>query len=255
MHFTWWAYPALFATGLVAGLVDAIAGGGGMVALPVLLNFGVPPQVALGTNKFQSVFGTLSAVRHYVQRGAVDLRACRTGVLATLLGSLAGAATVQAVDARALEKIIPWLLAAVFLYTLLRPTLGAQDHPPRMRAGWFFTGFGVVLGFYDGFFGPGVGSFWAIALIAVMGYNFTKATGWTKVMNATSNVASLGLFAAFGQVDYRAGGVMAVGQIIGGRLGAGLVVTRGARFVRPLFLVIVGLTLARLLYVVFLRDA
>lgn len=248
-------YPVLFATGVVAGLVDAIAGGGGMIALPVLLNFGMPPQVALGTNKFQSVFGTLSAVRHYVQRGAVDLRACRTGIGATLLGALAGAWAVQTVEARVLEKAIPWLLAAVFLYTLLRPALGAQDHPPRMRAGWFFTGFGVVLGFYDGFFGPGVGSFWTIALIALMGYNFTKATAWTKVMNATSNLASLALFAAFGRVDYRAGAVMAAGQIIGGRIGAGLVVKRGARFVRPLFLGIVGLTLARLLYVVFFRDA
>lgn len=248
-------FPVLFATGLVAGLVDGIAGGGGLIALPVLLNFGVPPQVALGTNKFQSVFGTLSAVRHYVQRGAVDLRACRTGVIATLLGALAGTFAVQTVNGRVLEQVIPWLLAAVFLYTLLRPAVGTQDHPPRMSAGWFFAGFGVVLGFYDGFFGPGVGSFWAIALITVMGFNFTKATAWTKVMNATSNVAALALFAAFGRVDYRAGVVMAAGQIIGGRLGAGLVVTRGARFVRPLFLGIVGLTLMRLLYVVFFRGA
>jgi len=245
----------LFATGLVAGLVDAIAGGGGLIALPVLLNFGLPAPVALGTNKLQSMCGTLSAVRHYVQRGAVDLRACRTGVIATLLGALAGALAVLAVDARVLEKIIPWLLAAVFFYTLLRPALGTQDHPPRMRAGVFFSAFGLALGFYDGFFGPGVGSLWTISLIAIMGYNFTKATGWTKVMNATSNAASLPLFMAFDRVDYRAGAVMAAGQIIGGRLGAGLVVKRGARFVRPLFLTIVGLTLVRLLYVVFFRAA
>jgi uncharacterized membrane protein YfcA len=249
MDFALWVYPMLFFTGLAAGLVDSIAGGGGLIALPVLLMLGLPVPVALGTNKFQSTCGTLSATRHYVRSGLVDFRACRLGLVATFVGAVLGVLTVQRTDSHLLGRLIPWLLALIFVYTVFRPHVGAQDHPPRMRENVFFTVFGLGLGFYDGFFGPGVGSFWAIALIVVLGQNFAKATACTKVMNLSSNVASIALFAFAGMVHLNAGIAMGTGQIIGARLGSGLVVKKGARFIRPIFLTIVGLTLVRLLWV------
>lgn len=242
-------YPILFLVGLCAGLVDAVAGGGGVISLPVLLNLGLPVPLALGTNKLQASFGAVMAVFRYARQGLLDKRACRVGVAATLAGALAGAATVRVIDARFLEAAIPWLLGAIVLYTLLRPQLGEGDHPPRLAAPTFFTVFGLGLGFYDGFFGPGTGSFWTIALIGVQGQNFLKATAYTKVMNATSNLASLAVFAVGGQILLGAGLVMGAGQLVGARLGAGLAIKRGARFVRPVFIVMVLAVMARLIYV------
>jgi hypothetical protein len=178
----------------------------------------------------------------------IDWRACRLGIVTTLLGALGGAWAVQRLDAQLLARIIPWLLAAIVVYSMVRPQIGGQDRPPRLGAGTFFTGFGLVLGFYDGFFGPGVGSFWIVALVLLLGCNFLKATAHAKVMNAASNLASLALFALGGEVDYAAGLVMGAGQIVGGRLGAGLAVKRGARFVRPLFLTMVVVAMARLIW-------
>lgn len=255
MDWPLWVYPLLFLTGLIAGLVDAVAGGGGLITVPVLLNLGLPAPIALGTNKLQASLGSVMAVATFVRRGVVNLSECRTGILSTLVGAVAGAAVVQWLDADLLGRLIPWLLGAILLYMIFRPQVGAQDHPPRLRWGWFFTAFGLGLGFYDGFFGPGVGSFWTIAFVLVQGCNFTRATGLTKVMNATSNVSSLVLFGLFGSLHLGAGLTMGAGQVIGARLGAGLVVKKGARFVRPIFLTMVALTLLRLLYVTFVAPA
>ncbi|AHF92750.1 membrane protein [Opitutaceae bacterium TAV5] len=251
MQLTFWSYPFLFLTGLAAGLVDSIAGGGGIISLPVLLNLGLPVPVALGTNKLQSSFGSLTAAWHYSRQGVVDWRQCRVGVIATLAGAIAGFAAVQLVRTRFLEALIPWLLAAIVIYSIVRPQVGSQDHPPRMGRHTFFICFGLGLGFYDGFFGPGTGSFWTIALVAVMGFNFLKATAYTKIMNATSNVGSLVPFIAAGQVDFAAGLVMGAGQIAGARIGASLAVKRGARFVRPVFLAMVVAVMARLIWIRF----
>jgi len=243
-----WSYPLLFVTGFSAGLVDAIAGGGGIISVPVLLNFGLPPQLALGTNKFQSSFGSVSASWHYVRRGLVDLRTCRLGILLTLAGALLGAWTVQHVDSQVLNRVIPVLLAAIVAYLIVQPQLGLADRPARLGEPVFYLVFGLGLGFYDGFFGPGVGSFWAIAFVLLRGHNLTRATAHTKVMNAASNLASLALFAAAGLIYLGAGLVMAAGQVAGARLGAGLVVRRGSRFVRPAFLAMAALTILRLLW-------
>ncbi len=248
-----WIYALLFVTAWGAGLVDAVAGGGGVLSLPVLLSVGFPVPVALGTNKLQASFGSGTAATHYVRGGLVTLRECRWGIGATLLGSAAGAAAVHVLDPALLGTLIPWLLAAIVVYTIARPQVGKTDHPPRMHLAPFSVAFGLGLGFYDGFFGPGVGSFWTIAFVAVQGFNFAKATGFTKVMNFTSNVTALAVFLVAGQVHFAAGLVMAVGQILGSRMGARLVMTRGARVVRPLFLVMATLTVARLLYVQVMR--
>ncbi len=248
MHLDPWLYPLLFFVGLLAGWVDSIAGGGGLIALPALLNLGLPVPLALGTNKFQSTWGALSATWHYIRSGLVDFRECRIGIIATLVGAALGALAVQQIDSHQLGRVVPWLLAALLLYTAFRPQVGTQDHPPRIAPHWFYLGFGLGFGFYDGFFGPGVGSFWALSLILLLGQNFARATAHTKVMNLTSNVVSLVLFASAGLVNYGAGFVMGVGQVVGARLGAKRVVKHGANFVRPVFLTVVTLILLRLIW-------
>lgn len=248
MHLELWHFPLLFIVGLIAGTVDAIAGGGGLITLPALLTLGLPVPVAFGTNKLQSSFGSVSASRHFIHEGAVSLRECRLGIVMTLIGALLGTFAVQQINTGILAAIVPWMLAAILVYTLLKPAAGLKEHAPRLSATTFFVGFGLGLGFYDGFFGPGVGSFWAISLVLVQGRTFAGATAVTKIMNATSNLASLALFAIGGHIHYGAGLAMAAGQLLGGRLGAGLVVTRGARFVRPIFIVMAAATLTRLLW-------
>lgn len=238
----------LLATGVVAGFVDAIAGGGGLITLPVLLAAGLPPQVALGTNKLQGTFGSASAAWHYGRAGLIDGRAALTGVVATFAGAVAGTWLVSRLPADALRVAIPGLLIAVGLTLLAQPRLGASDRPARMPEPVFYGVLGIVLGAYDGFFGPGTGTFWAFAYVALLGYGLVRATAHTKLMNFTSNLASLAVFALAGYCDLAAGVTMGIGQLIGARLGAGLVIRRGAALVRPLVIVVALLLSARLLW-------
>jgi uncharacterized membrane protein YfcA len=243
-----WAYPVLFAVGLVAGTVDAIAGGGGLLTLPALLSFGLPAPLALGTAKFQGSFGSGSAAWSFARKGAVDPRECGFGFGLTALGALAGAWTVRSVHPDFLGALIPWLLGAIIIYMTFRPQLGETNRHHRMERGPFYLLFGLGLGFYDGFFGPGVGSFWTIAFVTMLGHDFVRAAAHTKVMNFASNIAALGFFAIAGAVCWWPGLAMGAGQLIGGRLGANLAMTRGARFVRPIFLTMAALVALKLIY-------
>jgi uncharacterized membrane protein YfcA len=238
----------LFLTGLMAGLIDSIAGGGGLITIPVLLGIGMPPQTALGTNKLQASFGSGSAMLTFVRSNTVKLRDCRTGIIFTALSAAIGACTVQLIDPDLLRHTIPWLLIAIVLYTLLTPRLGYEDIHPRMKPGLFFLLAGLVLGFYDGFFGPGTGSFWVMALMLGLGFNMSKSTGYTKVMNFTSNFASLVLFIVSGTIQWREGLIMGLGQFIGARIGAHMVITRGTRFIRPVFITMVLAITAKLIW-------
>jgi len=242
--FSLWQFPLLFGTGLAAGFVDSIAGGGGLITLPVLLSLGLSPQAALGTNKLQASFGSGSATWHYAQAGTVPLGDCVRGFALTFLGAALGALVVQQVDPSFLRRAIPGMLLAVAVYMLVKPRLGTEDLHPRMGRGWFDVLFGLGLGFYDGFLGPGTGTFWTMAFVLCLGFNLTRATGYTKVMNFASNLSSLGLFLLGGQVLFAAGLTMGAGQLLGARLGARMVVAKGAKFIRPVFLsVVLALTL------------
>lgn len=238
----------LFLAGLVAGLIDSIAGGGGLITIPVLLGIGLPPQYALGTNKLQATFGSGSAMLHFARAGTVRLRQCGEGVLFTAIGAGLGAFSVQRLDPGFLRQAIPFLLIAIAIYTLVSPRLGYEDVHPRLRPLPFYLLFGLLIGFYDGFFGPGTGSFWVMALVLGLGYNMTTATGYTKVMNFTSNIVALALFVMGGHVRYAEGLVMGAGQFIGARIGARLVVARGVGFIRPVFILVVLAVTARLIY-------
>ncbi len=248
-----WQLPLLFLTGFTAGFVDSIAGGGGLITIPVLLGLGLDPQAALGTNKLQATFGSGSASWHYAAAGTVRLRDCVRGFLFSLGGAALGAEAVQLLDPSVLRRLIPLLLTAVAIYMLFKPELGTRDLQPRMTRGWFDVLFGLVLGFYDGFFGPGTGTFWAMAFVLFLGFNLTRATGYTKVMNFASNLSSLALFLLGGKVYFMAGLVMGAGQLLGARVGARMVITRGTRLIRPVFIAVVLALTLKLVYDAFSR--
>ena len=245
--------PLLFATAFAAGFVDAVAGGGGLITVPVLLNLGLDPRLALGTNKLQAVFGSGSAAWHYSRAGAVALRDCGRGFLTTFIGAALGTLLVQQASRDFLLHVIPLLLLVVAAIMVFKPKLGDADRHPRMDRSAFDLGFGLLLGGYDGFFGPGTGTFWAMAYMVGLGFNLTKATGHTKVMNFASNLSSLLVFAWAGQVLLVPGLVMGAGQWLGARAGAGMVIRHGTRFIRPVFLVVVLALTAKLLFAAYVR--
>nr|WP_319392505.1 TSUP family transporter [uncultured Desulfobacter sp.] len=249
MELTLSSYSILFISGLLAGFVDAIAGGGGLIALPALLSVGLPPQLALGTNKFQGSFGTLSAAANFIRKGKVKLSENLPGIAFTFIGAATGAWAIQQIHAEFIKHLVPYMLLCVFFYTLMAKDLGVVQTRARMQKNAFFLLFGFGLGFYDGFFGPGTGAFWTGALLIFMGMDMTQATGTTRVMNFVSNITALVLFIAGGNVLYTAGLIMAAGQIIGANVGSGLAIKRGAPFIRPIFLTMVFLTIVRLIYV------
>lgn len=237
----------LFLAAFGAGLIDAIAGGGGLITVPVLLGIGLPPQMALGTNKLQASFGSGSAMLHFIRSGHVRVRECWQGVCWTAIGSGLGVWAVQLIDPSLLRRLIPWLLGLIALYTLCSPRLGSDDIHARWQAGPFYLFCGLSIGFYDGFLGPGTGSFWAMAYMLLLGYSLVRATAYTKVMNFTSNLTALFFFLLAGQVHILEGVVMGVGQFLGARVGARLVIHRGAAFVRPVFITMVIAVLLKLI--------
>ena len=243
--------PLLFGAAFAAGLIDAIAGGGGLITVPVLMGIGLPPQVALGTNKLQASFGSGSAMLHFVRAGTVKMSDCWAGILWTAIGAALGVWAVQLLDATALKQLIPWLLAVIAIYTLISPQLGADDSHARMKSGLFYLLFGLSIGFYDGFFGPGTGSFWTMALMMLLGCSMMRATATTKVMNFTSNFVALVFFLSVGQVRFVEGIVMGVGQFFGARVGSRLVITRGTAFIRPVFITMVLALVGRMIYLNF----
>jgi len=248
MDLSFWQICILFVAAAFAGFVDSIAGGGGIITVPALLAVGFPPHLALGTNKLQASFGSLTAAINYRRGNMLRFRVLALGIGFTALGAIIGTVTVQRVDASWLNHIIPILLVIIFIYVLCNPNLGAMHGPHRMLPPLFYVVFGCLIGFYDGFFGPGTGSLWTVAFVLWLGFDLRKATAHTKVLNFTSNVVSLATFVLGGHVVFVAGLTMAVGQIIGAYLGSHLVLKRGTRFVRIFFLCVVAVTIARLLW-------
>ena len=231
----------------VAGCIDAIAGGGGLLALPALLWVGLPPLEALATNKLQGSFGTASASLRFLRHGAIDLRVLGPAGALAFAGSAAGSWLVTRVDPGALARLLPVLLIAFALYFLFSPRAGDLPSRQRLGLGAFGLLVGAGVGFYDGFFGPGTGSFFALAFVALLGYDLRRATAGTKLLNFASNLAALLVFAAGGHVVWTVGLAMAVGQWVGAWVGAHLVIRHGARLVRPLLVAVSLLLSLRLL--------
>ena len=236
----------LFLAGFAGGFIDAIAGGGGLITVPALLATGMPPQMALGTNKLQSACGTAIAVGRYAKAGLMSTPGLRVAVAFAFFASMAGAHAVSILNQDLLKQLIPWLLAAVAVYTALNRRFGVETGKQKMEPLVFAGVFGILLGFYDGFFGPGTGSFWTLAVVALLGLELRGATGYTKAANLASNLGSLVIFLAYGAVHFTAAGAMIGGQLIGARLGSGLVIRKGAGLIRPVFLTVVFVMTAKL---------
>lgn len=238
----------LLAIGLAAGFVDAIAGGGGLLALPALLFVGLPPVTAIATNKLQGVFGAATAALTYWRRGHIDLRKMRFAVLCTFGGSALGAMLVHWINAELLTALVPIALILIALYFLFSPNLDDRPRPARIGLALFTVTLAPIIGFYDGIFGPGTGSFFTIGFIFFLGHGLIAATANTKLLNATSNFAGLAVFALAGDIVWKIGLVMAIGQIIGGRVGALTGIRFGAKLIKPLLVIISTSMALRLLW-------
>jgi uncharacterized membrane protein YfcA len=240
-------YLALTGVAVVTGFIDAIAGGGGLIMMPALLFAGVPPIQALGTNKLQSMFGTATALRNYWRSGLVTLTGNRFAVIVVFIGAAAGCLVVQSIKVKALNLIIPVLLVGAALYVLLSPRMTDDDAHHRI-SGKAYAPLGGAIGFYDGFFGPGTGTFFTTSLVGLRGLGLTKATALTKLLNFTSNIASVLFFALGGKILWLLGFSMAAGAMLGGWLGSHTALKFGARLIRPLIVTISLALTARLLW-------
>ncbi|AXG13730.1 TSUP family transporter [Intrasporangium calvum] len=236
--------------GFVAGWIDAVVGGGGLVQLPALL-LGLPgatPAQLLATNKISSIFGTATSSVTYFRRVGADLRTALPMAAVAYLGAIGGAVIGLHIPKSAFNPIILGLLVVVGAYTLFRPDLGRESlrrfHGHRHVALAMLTGF--VIGVYDGALGPGTGSFLVFALVGLLGYTFLEASVKAKIANFATNLGALTVFAPGGHVVWQVGLLMAVGNILGGYVGARTAVARGSGFVRTVFVVIVGAFIVRI---------
>ncbi|HHD57443.1 MAG TPA: hypothetical protein ENK89_07200 [Desulfobulbaceae bacterium] len=237
----------LFPAGLLAGFIDSIAGGGGIITVPALLAVGIPPHQALATNKLQSSCGSLTASVNYARLGLMNPGELVAGFIFSFLGAVGGAVTVQFFSADFLENLIIVMLIILFVYTLFSPQLGYVRKPHKINHLSFYVIFGLLIGFYDGFFGPGTGSFWTISLVVLLGLDLKQATAQTKLFNLTSNVVALGVFLSSGLVLWSAGLAMGAGQVIGAYCGSTLVSKKEVHFIRVFFLCVVAATIIKLL--------
>lgn len=226
-----------------AGVVDSIAGGGGLITVPALLLAGLAPVEALATNKLQGSFGSGSAMLAYARAGQVRLRDQGRLAGVSFLAAAAGSGVALAAPPEALRAVLPVVLAGVALFFLLKRDLGDADRTVRMRPALFGATVVPAVAFYDGLLGPGTGSFFMLGFVLLAGLGLLRATAQTKTLNFASNLGALAVFAAAGGVWWGLGLAMALGQAAGAQLGAGLAVRLGARVIRPL-LVATSLALA-----------
>lgn len=248
MEFGFDVLAILFAIAMFAGFIDAIAGGGGLLTVPALLSAGIPPAATLGTNKLQSTGGSLSASIYFIRKKSVDLKAIRLLIVMTFIGAASGAILVQNINVDALKIILPFLMFALGIYFLFSPSIGEEDRQQRISyVAYAFTA-ALGLGFYDGVFGPGTGSFLTLSFILLLGFNLPKAVTHTKVLNFTSNIASLIFFILGGAIVWKVGFIMLIGQFIGGTLGARMVVTKGKKLIRPMLVTISFAMVTKMLY-------
>ena len=242
---------------LLAGFVDAIVGGGGLILLPALFATfpSAPPATLLGTNKSASVWGTTMATWQYIRLVQMRWRAMLPASAAGFAGAFAGAWAVTVVSPDFLRKLLPLVLLAVLLYTLAKKDLG-RHHTPHLteRAeAAAACAIGLSVGFYDGFFGPGTGSFFVFLFVRLLGYDFLNASASAKLLNVSTNIAALILFTAKGHVWWHFALPLAVANVVGSLLGTHLALKHGTGFVRGIFILVVSTLILKTGYDAFLR--
>lgn len=239
--------PAVF----LAGLVDSIAGGGGLLSVPAYLAAGLPPHYVLGNNKFSSSFGTLFATLRYHQHGMIDVRVALLSAFFALIGSFLGSSVVLLLSPDFLRILLVALIPLVAVLTLTNRSLGRENHSQhqsRQKKYGLAALAALLLGFYDGFFGPGMGMFLILFFTLALKYDFVTANANTKVVNLASNIAAVVTFIAHGKVIFAIGVPAAAMGIAGNLLGAKLVIRRGSSLIRPVFLFTLLLLFGKILY-------
>lgn len=240
--------------GFLAAAIDSIAGGGGIISLPALIAAGVPPHLALGTNKFASSCASFTSSIKFALSGKIDFKLVKYQIPCTILGAALGVRTVLSVNEQFLNLLIVVMIFVVALYTTFKKDFGTENRFKGLTRGKVLSGmiFAFVLGFYDGFFGPGTGAFLIFLFISIFGYDFTLAAGNGKILNFTSNIVSLILFAIGGKIVYLAGIPMAISMIFGAYVGTHIAISNGAKVIRPIFVTIAIALIVKLIYQAFL---
>ena len=227
----------LLAAGFVAGFIDSIAGGGGLITLPALLIAGVPPVTALATNKVQGLFGAGMAAVTYARKGHVNLRKQMKPALIAFVAALLGALSVNALPTELIRMVLPVLLVAIALFFALKPGLDDVDRHQRLTPVLFALTFVPLVAFYDGLLGPGAGAFYMLAFVAMAGHGILKATAHTKLLNFASNVGGLAGFLLVLSPLWVIGLAMGVAQMAGAYVGSSLASRIGARLIKPLLVI------------------
>lgn len=237
----------LLAAGFMAGFVDSIAGGGGLIAVPALLLAGFTPVEALGTNKVQGLFGSGSATIAYARKGHVDLKTQLAPAALSAAGAALGALLATIVPGDVFRAVLPFLLIAIALYFAFKPNMDDVDRARRLSH--FLFGLFVVplIGLYDGIFGPGAGSFFMLAFVTLAGYGLLKATAHTKLLNFASNLGAFAVFAFAGAISWKIGLMMGAAQFAGAQVGSRFAMKNGAKIIKPLLVITCVALAAKLL--------
>ena len=237
-----------FITGIAAGFVDSISGGGGLLTMPLLLWSGLSPAVALGTNKLQGTIGTLTASLNYYRKGHVPFRTAWLSMITAFIGSAIGAFIVQQFETQTLSALLPILLIGFSVFFMFSNRMTDEDARQRLNHYTFALTAGLGIGFYDGFFGPGTGAFFVIAFITLLGYGVTRATAHTKLLNFSSNISALIFFQLSGLVVWEIGLIMGLGQMIGSYSGSHMTMKHGVKLVKLMIIIVSILMSLKLLY-------
>ncbi len=233
----------------LAGIVDSIAGGGGLLTVPAYMAAGLPPHYVLGTNKFSSMFGTLFSTARYLKHGLIDVRIAVLSAVFALVGSFSGSRTVLVLDPGFLRYILLVMLPVVTVLYLMNRKLGHENHSgkiSRRKRIQLAMLAGFVVGFYDGFFGPGTGSFLILFYTVMLKYDFITANANTKVVNLASNVAALISFLIAGKVLFYVGIPAMVAGVSGNVVGSSFVLKKGGRVIRPVFIAVLALLFVKI---------
>ncbi|WP_243428279.1 TSUP family transporter [Clostridium rhizosphaerae] len=224
--------------GFLAALVDSIAGGGGLISVPAYLLAGIPPHVTLGTNKFSSTAASFTSSLKFARSGKINFNIMKYLAPLTLVGAVLGVTSVLKVDQSFLYSLVLILILCVGVYSFFSKSIGMEDKFKGTSRKTILLGMilALALGFYDGFFGPGTGSFLIFGLISIYGFDFVKASGNAKFLNFISNITSLLLFAAHGQINYILGIPVAIFMIFGARLGTVMAINKGSKLIKPIFI-------------------
>ena len=240
----------------LAGIIDAVAGGGGLITLPAYLIAGLPPHMATATNKCGSTFGTVFATARFLRGGKIRLKSALCAAAAALAGSLLGARLNLIVSDRILTYIMLIVVPVMAVFLFLKRDFGTEDHSDSLSPASLLlraAGIGLVVGTYDGFFGPGAGTFLTLAFCRICRFDLLTSSGNTKMVNAASNAAALVTFAFSGQVLWAIGIPAAFCSIAGNYVGASLALKKSAKIIRPMLFVVMGLLILRLAYDIFIK--